>query len=53
MVFLTTGVTWLALMMQAERTRAGAVPPDAEWLLPADAETIEDDDVPPRLLAAE
>ena len=53
MVFLTTGVTWLALMMQAERTRAGAAPPGAEWLLPADTEALGEDDAPARLLAAE
>lgn len=52
MVFLTTGVTWLALMMQAERTRAGAAP-GAEWLLgPTDPDSVEDDDAP-LLLAAE
>jgi hypothetical protein len=55
MVFLTTGVTWLALMMQAERTRAGAAAPDTEWLLhgPTDPDAIEDNDMPPMLLAAE
>jgi hypothetical protein len=53
MVFLTTGVTWLALMMQAERTRAGAAP-DAEWLLgPTDSDAMDEDDAPPMLLAAE
>jgi hypothetical protein len=55
MVFLTTGVTWLALMMQAERTRAGAAAPDTEWLLhgPTDPDAVEDDAAPPMLLAAE
>lgn len=41
MVFLTAGSGWLALMMRAERTRAGHEPPAAEWLL-RDSETIED-----------
>jgi hypothetical protein len=60
MVFLTTGVTWLALMMQAERTRAGAAAPDTEWLLhgPTDPDAVEDSDLDegaasPMLLAAE
>jgi len=54
MVFLTAGAGWLALMMRAERTRAGHVAPDTEWLLlsTTDAEAIEDDDTP-LLLAAE
>ncbi|MBC7669634.1 MAG: hypothetical protein H7236_14575 [Gemmatimonadaceae bacterium] len=44
MVFRTAGVTWLALMMQAERARAGATP-DTEWLLdgPTDPDVVEDD----------
>ncbi|GGL48688.1 MULTISPECIES: hypothetical protein [Caulobacter] len=52
MVFLTAGSGWLALMMRAERTRAGHEPPAAEWLL-RDSETIEDDEPPTALLAAE
>jgi hypothetical protein len=52
MVFLTAGSGWLALMMRAERTRAGREAPDAEWLL-RDPETIEDDEAPASLLAAE
>jgi hypothetical protein len=53
MVFRTAGVGWLALMMRAERTRAGHEP-DTEWLLrgPTDPEVIEDDEAP-LLLAAE
>ncbi len=55
MVFLTAGVGWLALMMRAERIRAGHEP-DTEWLLhgPADPDAILDtldDDAP--LLAAQ
>ena len=54
MVFRTAGAGWLALMMRAERTRAGHEP-DTEWLLhgPTDPEATEDDEAPPRLLAAE
>jgi hypothetical protein len=53
MVFLTAGSGWLALMMQAERTRAGRAPPAAEWLL-HDPDAAEDEEPgPPRLLAAE
>ena len=52
MVFLTAGSGWLALMMRAERTRAGHEPPAAEWLL-RDPETVEDDEAPAPLLAAE
>ncbi|WP_165190512.1 hypothetical protein [Caulobacter soli] len=54
MVFLTAGAGWLALMMRAERTRAGREP-DTEWLLhgPTDSEAIDEDDAPPLLLAAE
>jgi hypothetical protein len=53
MVFLTAGAGWLALMMRAERTRAGHDAADTEWLLhgPTDPDSIEDDDAP--LLAAE
>jgi hypothetical protein len=53
MVFLTAGAGWLALMMRAERTRAGHDAPDAEWLLrgPTEAEAFDDDEAP--LLAAE
>ena len=53
MVFLTAGAGWLALMMRAERTRAGHDAPDAEWLLrgPFDPDDITDDESP--LLAAE
>jgi len=49
MVFLTAGAGGLALMMRAERTRAGLDPPDAEWLL--EPEALEDEETP--LLAAE
>jgi len=54
MVFRTAGAGWLALMMRAERTRAGHEP-DTEWLLhgPTDSEAIEDDEAGPLLLAAE
>ena len=54
MVFQTAGAGWLALMMRAERTRAGHEP-DTEWLLhgPTDPEVIEDEDLLPLLLAAE
>jgi hypothetical protein len=52
MVFLTAGSGWLALMMRAERTRAGREAPDAEWLL-RDPEAMEDDEPPATLLAAE
>jgi hypothetical protein len=54
MVFLTAGAGWLALMMRAERTRAGHDAPDTEWLLhgPTDPDAIEDDEGP-LLLAAE
>ncbi|HWW24838.1 MAG TPA: hypothetical protein VNZ85_02960 [Caulobacter sp.] len=52
MVFLTAGTGWLALMMRAERTRAGHEPPAAEWLL-RDPEAVEDEEAPPLLLAAE
>jgi hypothetical protein len=53
MVFRTTGVGLLTLMMRAERTQAGQEP-DTEWLLhgPADPDAIEDEDAP-LLLAAE
>jgi hypothetical protein len=58
MVFLTAGAGWLALMMRAERTRAGHDAPDTrlgdtDWLLhgPSDPDAIEDEDAP--LLAAE
>lgn len=53
MVFLTAGAGWLALMMRAERTRAGHDTPDADWLLhaPTEPEAFEDEDAP--LLAAE
>lgn len=53
MVFLTAGAGWLALMMRAERTRAGLDTADAEWLLrgPTDSEVLEEEDAP--LLAAE
>ncbi|MFZ0267712.1 hypothetical protein [Caulobacter sp.] len=53
MVFLTAGAGWLALMMRAERTRAGHDALGAEWLLPGhfDPYDIEDDEAP--LLAAE
>ena len=53
MVFRTTGAGWLALMMRAERTRAGHEP-DTEWLLhgPSDLDVVEDEG-PPMLLAAE
>ncbi|SFI73784.1 hypothetical protein [Caulobacter sp. UNC279MFTsu5.1] len=52
MVFLTAGAGWLALLMRAERTRAGREP-DAEWLLrgSADPDAVEDDEAPS--LAAE
>lgn len=55
MVFRTAGAGWLALMMRAERTRAGLDAPGAEWLLsgPPDPEAAEDDEPSPRLLAAE
>jgi len=49
MVFLTAGAGWLALMMRAERTRAGLDVIDTEWLL--EPETAEDEEAP--LLAAE
>lgn len=54
MVFRTAGAGWLALMMRAERTRAG-LKLDTEWLLhgPTDPDVVEDDDAPPMLLAAE
>jgi hypothetical protein len=54
MVFRTAGAGWLALMMRAERTRAGHEP-DTEWLLhgPTDPDAVEDDEAPPLLLAAE
>lgn len=53
MVFLTAGTGWLALMMRAERTRAGCEPAAAEWLL-RDPDAAEDEEpLPPRLLAAE
>jgi hypothetical protein len=52
MVFLTAGAGWLALMMRAERTRAGHEAPHAEWLL-RDPDAVEDDDPPASLLAAE
>ncbi|HWU14115.1 MAG TPA: hypothetical protein VN157_08900 [Caulobacter sp.] len=52
MVFLTAGTGWLALMMRAERTRAGHEPPDAEWLL-RDPDAAEDEEASPLLLAAE
>jgi hypothetical protein len=54
MVFLTAGAGWLALMMRAERTRAGRDALDTEWLLhgPTDPDAIEDDETP-LLLAAE
>jgi hypothetical protein len=53
MVFRTAGAGWLALMMRAERTRAGHEP-DTDWLLhgPNDPESTEDEEAP-RLLAAE
>ncbi len=55
MVFLTAGAGWLALMMRAERTRAGRDALDTEWLLhgPSDSEAVEEDEAPARLLAAE
>jgi len=55
MVFRTTGAGWLALMMRAERTRAGLFAPDTEWLLhgPTDPDAVEDNDAPAMLLAAE
>jgi len=57
MVFLTAGAGWLALMMRAERTRAGHDAPAAGWLLrdpdTIDPDIIEDDEPPPLLLAAE
>jgi hypothetical protein len=54
MVYLTAGAGWLALMMRAERTRAGRDAPDTEWLLhgPTDPDVVEDDEEP-LLLAAE
>ena len=54
MVFRTAGAGWLALMMRAERTRAGHEP-DTEWLLHGhtDPETRESEEAPPQLLAAE
>jgi hypothetical protein len=54
MVLRTAGAGWLALMMRAERTRAGLDALDTEWLLhgPSDPEIVEDD-APPMLLAAE
>ena len=53
MVFRTAGAGWLALMMRAERTRAG-VELDTEWLLhgPTDPDAVEDDEAV-ILLAAE
>jgi hypothetical protein len=53
MVFLTAGAGWLALMMRAERTRAGHDAADTEWLLhgPTDPDAIEDDDAPLLLVA--
>lgn len=57
MVFLTAGAGWLALMMRAERTRAGHDVPNAEWsdtdwlLQGSSGSDIEEDDAP--LLAAE
>lgn len=57
MVFLTAGAGWLALMMRAERTRAGHDAPAAGWLLrdpdTIDPDIIEEDEPPPLLLAAE
>jgi hypothetical protein len=55
MVVLTAGAGWLALMMRAERTRAGHDAPDTDWLLhgPTDPEAIEDEEIRPLLLAAE
>ena len=57
MVFRTAGAGWLALMMRAERTRAGLDGPDldSEWLLhgPTDPDVIDEVRAPPRLLAAE
>lgn len=55
MVFRTMGAGWLALMMQAERTRTGLADPDAEWLLhgPGEVEAAVEEDWPPGLLAAE
>ena len=54
MVFRTAGAGWLALMMRAERTRAGLDALDTEWLLhgPSDPDVIEDEE-PPMLMAAE
>jgi hypothetical protein len=52
MVFLTAGSGWLALMMRAERTRAGREAPDAEWLL-RDPDAAEDEEAPPLSLAAD
>ncbi|MBO9710857.1 MAG: hypothetical protein J7521_21860 [Caulobacter sp.] len=52
MVFQTMGAGWLALMMQAERTRKGLPGPAAEWLLRGPGE-VEADLEEERLLAAE
>jgi hypothetical protein len=54
MVFRTTGVGLLALMMRAERTQAG-LEPDTQWLLhgPVETDAVESDDAPPLLLAGE
>ncbi|PTS89449.1 MULTISPECIES: hypothetical protein [unclassified Caulobacter] len=43
MVLQTTGASWLALMMQAERARMPGLGLDTEWLLfgPTDADAIE------------
>ena len=59
MVFRATGIVWLALMMRAERARAGDSSPDdvldSEWLLhgPTDPDVVEAAAPPIVLLAAE
>jgi hypothetical protein len=63
MVFRATGIVWLALMMQAERTRKAGPGPDpgpgdlvdSEWLLygPTDPDVVEEAAPPTVLLAAE
>jgi len=47
MVLQTTGASWLALMMQAERARMPGLGLDTEWLLfgPTDGDVTEDAEI--------
>jgi hypothetical protein len=55
MVLRTTGASWLALMMGAERARTPGLGADTEWLLfgPTDAQAVESADEPEWPMAAE